>query len=138
MKVKTDEAELVGRALEICRTKHANALSRRAELNKEIEQLERKIKNYEQLISASGDSPISSKISPNREYRTPRNQIRANQSEYLFIDLLRARDGVGATLKELIALTGTSVATAYRAIKRLETQGKVRRDDNARWHWMRK
>lgn len=129
------ETELVERALQICRAKYANALSRRAEINKEIEYLEGKIRNYEQL-TASRHSALIPNSSLIRKKRTPGGRIPHNHCELLFAELLQARDGVGATLKELIELTGASVATGYRTIGRLEQEKKVTQDDDARWHWI--
>jgi len=130
------ERELVERALKICRSKYASALSRRTELNKEIEFLEGKIRNYEQL-TASAHSALVPNSSINRKKRTPQGRIPHNHCEMLFAELLQARDGIGATLKELIELTGASVATAYRAIGKLEQEKKVKQDDDARWHWIK-
>ncbi|MFN2623718.1 MAG: hypothetical protein ABR611_12845 [Chthoniobacterales bacterium] len=136
--LKNKETELVERALKICRAKYAIAVGRRAELNKEIEFLEGKIRNYEQLTASSADSALAPNSSIDRKKRTPRGRIPHNHCELLFVNFLRAREGVGATLKELIELTGASVATGYRAIGKLEREKKVKQDNDAHWHWIKK
>jgi hypothetical protein len=131
-----NETKLIEQALQICRAKLPVALERKAEAHAEVEHLERKIKNLESLLAPPSDSARTAlKASLNRE-KAARGRMGHNRTEPMFIECLQAAKTNGVTLQTLIGKTGTSVATAYRVIRKLERENKAeRRGKEPEWYW---
>jgi hypothetical protein len=129
-----DNAEMVELALEMCRTKHAHALSHRSDIDSEIADWERKIAKYEAMLpdQALQVQRLAAAL------HTPSGRVRHGKSEQLITTFLAQQNGSGASIREMSNLTGTKYPTVHRVIKILAERGQVRRDEQWRWHLVTK
>ncbi|MFN2476959.1 MAG: MarR family transcriptional regulator [Chthoniobacterales bacterium] len=117
------------------RIRRANAVQRRDEADREIEEIDRKIArlNGEDQLHL-GDEPQSSRAANDLAF-TATGRVQRGQSERVVTEFMKSRNGTGASIKEITKATGTKYGTVHRILTGMATLGWVTRTDDARWQW---
>ena len=96
----------------------------------EADDLEKKLDRIEEYQLASS-LPKQSAVAETGEG----GRVKKGLSEKLIVDFLKASNGLGASIPQIVDSTGTTLSTVRRIVNKLANEQKVESAAHSRWKW---